>query len=679
MTVFYMDLENGDDAQDGLSFANRWKTFATGATAARIAPGDTIRIMASPDPIDTGLDADFTNDSATVTLSAAVTQAIYSDGAWTSAGGANVVCTTTTNRKEGATSASIAIAAGFGTGLAAYYATGTLDLSGYEQVTFWLAQSAGTAAVAGDYELRLCTDAAGVTGVHTAPIPAMNTGTAWTPITVDLGAALNSAIQSIAFYVNVDRGAVTFFVDNVAAAKDSTLDDAITLTSLIGKNVAGDAWWAIHSLVGTTLILERVPGTTGTGINPGYWGATETVALWRRETIKQTIISNDNVSNNTVQDSGSLAGGQITFSGGWNRTDMSTQTGETHIEGKDGRGRGVDFTNRSFITFDKISTYRFVRGWRGSGNSNIVFTPDCHTAHNSSAMVEITAPSAVPSVLPTHFGIGHSGGIFHMSALNGDVEVDAIYNSGQAPGGVTLQGHGRAVIGRIYGALSGVGLCTEQTSVTLRGPWDVTADVIEKCAGGAQLGVGTILRGATFSGNTGQSVAAASNESAGDIKFYDCDFQDATEFAAIGVGRDIMFCSERHDKTEGAAKQVTDGGTITKVSGPAWQFAVTSTNRDEAYPLRTVLMRIGVKAEQEVNVSVDINRSNTGLSARIRCRGGQVAGVAADVEDSAAGSAGVDEALSIAFTPTEDGVVEIEGLAWGGTTYTCDFKNFDAD
>ena len=45
MAIYYLDYENGNDANDGLSFANRWKTMTNGATAARIAPGDTIRIM----------------------------------------------------------------------------------------------------------------------------------------------------------------------------------------------------------------------------------------------------------------------------------------------------------------------------------------------------------------------------------------------------------------------------------------------------------------------------------------------------------------------------------------------------------------------------------------------------------------------------------------------------------
>lgn len=54
MSTFYIDLDNGSDAADGSSWANAWKTITSGATAARIAPGDTIRISKTPDPVSIG-------------------------------------------------------------------------------------------------------------------------------------------------------------------------------------------------------------------------------------------------------------------------------------------------------------------------------------------------------------------------------------------------------------------------------------------------------------------------------------------------------------------------------------------------------------------------------------------------------------------------------------------------
>ena len=54
MATYYIDFDGGNDASAGTSFATRWKTITLGATAVRIAPGDEIRIMASPDPTSIG-------------------------------------------------------------------------------------------------------------------------------------------------------------------------------------------------------------------------------------------------------------------------------------------------------------------------------------------------------------------------------------------------------------------------------------------------------------------------------------------------------------------------------------------------------------------------------------------------------------------------------------------------
>ena len=38
MTTFYLDPVNGNDASDGSSWANAWKTWASGATSASFTP-----------------------------------------------------------------------------------------------------------------------------------------------------------------------------------------------------------------------------------------------------------------------------------------------------------------------------------------------------------------------------------------------------------------------------------------------------------------------------------------------------------------------------------------------------------------------------------------------------------------------------------------------------------------
>ena len=61
MANYYLDYEGGNDAGSGVSFATRWKTLSSGATAARIAPGDTIRIMGSPAVQSLGINGTWTS------------------------------------------------------------------------------------------------------------------------------------------------------------------------------------------------------------------------------------------------------------------------------------------------------------------------------------------------------------------------------------------------------------------------------------------------------------------------------------------------------------------------------------------------------------------------------------------------------------------------------------------
>ena len=50
MATIYVDLENGNDSNDGYSFANRKKTLASAVENATLDAGDTVRIMGSPNP-----------------------------------------------------------------------------------------------------------------------------------------------------------------------------------------------------------------------------------------------------------------------------------------------------------------------------------------------------------------------------------------------------------------------------------------------------------------------------------------------------------------------------------------------------------------------------------------------------------------------------------------------------
>ena len=95
------------------------------------------------------------------------------------------------------------------------------------------------------------------------------------------------------------------------------------------------------------------------------------------------------------------------------------------------------------------------------------------------------------------------------------------------------------------------------------------------------------------------------------------------------------------------------------------------------YPLFMSLAKIAVAANSQVTVSCWFRRSNTGITGKLVCRGGQIAGVSADVSASMTAAADTWEQLTINFTPTAAGVVEIEAWAYGGTTYSVYVDDID--
>lgn len=363
MAIWYWDPVGGNNANDGTTFANRKLNLQN---LTLVAAGDTVRCIKSPDAVDTGQTATWTDGSNNVVLTSAVTQLITScDTNWTAA--TNVTCATNTTRKEGTNSQLTTIAAAFTTGKAGYFATGTLNCAGYQQITFWMMQTSGTLAVSGDYTMSLCSDTLGATQVNNFAMPAITVLNQWFPVTIDLATNLGASIQSIAFYVNVDRGAVNFQFDQISVGLASASAGAITLNSLISKNNSQNEWLGIRSISGTTITLDSAPQYTLNlaGIEPLWSGTTENVELWRRETLKTLqSAANATVINDYAGATGSV-GNIVTISGGWDTTNMSTQTGQTYLDGSNGFGYGLRIganTSLAYMTISNINVVRYFYG-----------------------------------------------------------------------------------------------------------------------------------------------------------------------------------------------------------------------------------------------------------------------------------------------------------------------------
>jgi hypothetical protein len=113
MTVYYIDHESGNNANNGQSFANRKKTFDSLGT---LLANDEIRIIASPDPVSVG-SGQWTNGSAAITFASPLPVFSIDDGETLWRAVTNVTPTrSTTAAVEGTYGVSLAAATAFTTG-----------------------------------------------------------------------------------------------------------------------------------------------------------------------------------------------------------------------------------------------------------------------------------------------------------------------------------------------------------------------------------------------------------------------------------------------------------------------------------------------------------------------------------------------------------------------------------
>jgi hypothetical protein len=715
MATWFLDYEGGNDSADGKSFANRRKTI-TGLTAAvGLAAGDTVRLMASFDPTLVG-NATWTQYSKNVVLAAAVTQMIADcETVWTAS--ANV--TTSKNGgsfKENTGAANIAIAAAFTTGKVAYFPTGTLDLSGYQQVSFWIQNNVAIAA--NTLSLRLCSDAAGATPVHTIAIPAIPSTGQFLPVTVDLGANMNSAVQSIALYQDVDIAAVTVILDNIIACKASSAPDSLSLTSLIGKvcnlswtasttYTAGDqrrptqsnrngfryqassgttaaaeptwpleagltvldgtvtwtcigledTWFGIQSINGSTVKLDNTVNTTGSA-GRGYAGSSETVATYKRETIKTTMVSSATTAVNTPQKAGTDAL-PVTYAGGWNRTDMSTQTGETWFDGQNGLGYAIVYTTAgSFQTLSNLNGVRYHIGLQewgiGARLSNMHW--------NNCTFYGFAWSSANPSGNGTGL-CANNNGLIGLNGNNpGSITLkQCSFESNNSNSGISLGGGYRLELNASY--------------VNLRN---------NSSFGGSILTTGDVVIQNAVTGNNGSNAFTftGANAAAYAVRLLNCLLPESTPFSALSAlaGNQYIY-SQKHNQIADNHLITTDGGVITSAvdqrhspSGIAWKFRPTSTNRSSAYPLRLSVAKIACAANATVSVAIWTRRDNANIKGQLFVAGGQLTGMPNDLAVDCTPTVNTwAQSDTLSFTPTENGVVEVVFRVWDGVGATNNF------
>jgi hypothetical protein len=356
----------------GSSWADAWLTMTLGATAARIQPGDTMRISKTPNPVSIG-NATWNNKSRTITLAAARTATIIQDGTWTIAAGGDVATAVAQAGKASATSTTRFTfdAAIQNSVLQAYIALGTtLDLSAYQQISFHsLAPNANLTV--NSLVVCLCSDTAGAVIVDSFLLPARFMSNTVFTLPREGGGNLGNNINSIALYTGT-AGSTSglaskyFHLDNIIACKTGDLSFCNPI-SKNGNAYGGDeGYYTLSSILGTTLVLDGLNLTAIGFTGYKYYGATETVETFVREVFKTPLTTQTGVVM-AMTEAGTV-GNLISYEFGYN-TSTNEQDGETHVSGSS--QYGYCSRNLNYTSINRISCYRFYMALYPTGTNTI--------------------------------------------------------------------------------------------------------------------------------------------------------------------------------------------------------------------------------------------------------------------------------------------------------------------
>lgn len=678
MATFYLDFENGNDANTGIDWANAWKTLNNGATAARIAPNDVIRIAKTADPVSIG-NATWTNKSATVTLAAAKTTNIYLDGAWTAANGGSA--TTTTTAKQGSNASSITTAATTATTTKyAYYATGTIDLSSYDAITFWI-QNASVSINENNYQIKLCSDTTGDIAVDTFNIPAISSTARWVPLTLTRNGSgtLGSAIKSIAFYTGSSSpgNSRNIFIDNIMGCTANGLN----LTSLISKSSLGfstsETWHGLQSINGTTIILGQLNGDSAGSANlRGYYTtgtSPETVTTYVRPTYKFSIQSGFTDTAQPIMDSGT-AGNLITFSGGWN-TSTNTQDGCTWIDGQNGLGLGINGNSRNYLSFNRINTCRFNVGYSTNSSTQtgwvIANTISCnHTTTGYDLILTNSDISIITNnTSQTGLGSGSKSNNISMKLYNniGTVNMNRFPNLYYE-----LLIYNQAGNLRLFNVTDTFGIVDyidSSGSLEINSNFNGSVEYLTlknlttAISGGSGNGK-LIINKLTASGNTNmgthtgelivKQTDATSNQLIGTTNATTQPFSyPALQFNSVN---NSITDNRSYWQYGNALSQTTTRHTA---SGIAWQINITNADQTIVAPIYYPIAKVACNANALVTVKAWVKLSHaTDIGAKLMIQAYEIAGVTADVTATKSADTNWEE-LTITFTPTVAGVAQI--------------------
>jgi hypothetical protein len=649
MTIFYLDPVGGNDANNGESFPDRWKTINGGPTAARVAPGDEIRFIESPAPTLIGNCTWTTGASArSITVPAGTVKlvdALAVNTGWVAA--AHVTVNASGTRIIGAGAITFAVGAAFTTGKLAHKPL-TMDLSAFQQVNVWLRTS--VALTAGTVFLDLCSDAGGDVPIVSIPYTDYTAGAWFAGLNGHTGSI--GTINSIALRATADPGTPTISINCLWASKAPGSADEITLATMVSKTAyttspplrgTGTGDEPMFGVMGVTsdtvVVLSRTGNqdTSAENTGRGYDGAAGTVATYAHQCVPFTEprIWSPNEAG--------TAADQTVWTGGWSASDMATRTGMTRymLSSRNYSAGGFGFhTFRNFVMNTSL------------GGNTLPGSDGCR----------------VENSLLTSCGFAANG--FAQSGLSA---ADVCYSAGGGPSlGGTNQPNG-SVLENIYSYLN---------AVSYNGGRNFVRGLTIRNNGGYGL---------NFNGNPGNEyicaddVVTLNNQSGGifvaqgvNALLRNADLREASDVFFVSNGNDGLLSVESLGKIAGndtlrhSYGRMTRQTAVKDTQASSWRVQVTSTNAVARGPVRLPLGKFEITCGVTTTIAMRMRRDNAGLSMGLSYMPTEgLPGITTEQRALMTAAANTWETVSLSLSPTGSGtqIISLDVVAWGGTTF----------
>jgi hypothetical protein len=388
----------------------------------------------------------------------------------------------------------------------------------------------------------------------------------------------------------------------------------------------------------TAAVLFKVyPSATQSGYSSKKLGVTDTGAAASSATQVQIVSSSGTSSANLV------------ISGGWNLA-TQTQTGQTyfrqmHSTFANRYGYGLYLSGKTFTDISRLHFLRYRYGiyYNNGSNFNILNLPVCHSngfigidysnSHcnilispvcnfNDDAGVDYWGGSANNILISPICNSNAKYGIHYNTNCNNNIVISPTFNSNGQYG---VRYSSKSSNNFCYGTLTTANNYSGSINI------DSGIDLIHIVK--ANLSEATKFSGAA--------------DYLGSRLFID-DLN--------GTGNAYIYTDNGNIQSRNA----TAGGT-----GKEWVLSPTSNKRGAKYPLNLSVAKVAVAGSGQVTVKLYFKKTGTGVAGALRVRYGQInwSNDAEDIIVNCPDNTNRNQ-VTLQFTPTEAGVVEIEALAW---------------